>query len=190
MSNAKYISSKEARKILNVCNKTLRNWAEQGKIDHIRTDGGFRRYNIDKYLKTNNLLPKKKICYARVSTYEQKNDLVNQIKNLVERYPDYEIVKDIGSGINFKRKGLQKLIELAINNELDEVVITYKDRLCRIGFDLVEFILKQYSNAKITILNDSFEIPDEVITKDLLEIITVYSSKIHSLRAKNKQKKK
>lgn len=188
--NDKYISSKTAREKLNVCNKTLRNWAEQGKIDHIRTDGGFRRYNIDKYLKINNLLPKKKICYARVSTHEQKNDLVNQIKNLVEKYPDYEIIKDIGSGINFKRPGLQKIIQLAINNEIEEVVVTYKDRLCRIGFDLLEFILKQYSKAKITMLYDKVQFPHEVITEDLIEIITVYGAKIHSSRAKENRKKR
>jgi predicted site-specific integrase-resolvase len=190
MDTKKYISSKAAREKLSVCNKTLRNWAEQGKIDHIRTDGGFRRYNLDTYLKTNNLLPKKKICYARVSSYEQKNDLINQVKDLMEKYPEYEIIKDIGSGINFKRKGLQKLIELAINNELEEIVISYKDRLCRIGFDLIEFILKQYSNAKITILHDKQEFPHEIITEDLIEIITVYSSKIHSLRVNKTRKKR
>ena len=71
-----------------------------------------------------------------------------QICYLTERYPDHEIIKDIGSGINFKRKGLQKLINLAINNELEEVVITYKDRLCRIGYDLIEFIFEKYSKLK------------------------------------------
>jgi putative resolvase len=190
MSNEKYISSKDARSQLSVCNKTLRNWAEAGKIDHIRTDGGFRRYNIEKYLKINNLLPKKKICYARVSTHEQKNDLITQVQNLMQKYPEHEIIKDIGSGINFKRPGLQKIIKLAINNEIDEVVVTYKDRLCRIGFDLIEFILKQYSNGKITMLYDKIQFPHEVITEDLIEIVTVYGAKIHSVRAKENRKKR
>jgi len=188
--NTKYISSKEARAKLAVCNKTLRNWAEAGKIDHIRTDGGFRRYNIDKYLKINDLLPKKKICYARVSSHEQKNDLVTQIKDLVEKYPEHEIIKDIGSGINFKRPGLQKIIKLAINNELEEVVISYKDRLCRIGYDLLEFILKEYSDAKITTLHEKVQFPHEVITEDLIEIITVYGAKIHSFRTQENRKKR
>lgn len=187
--NKKYINSKKAREQLNVCNKTLRNWAENGKIDYIRTSGGFRRYNINEYLELNNLQLKKNICYARVSTYEQKNDLSNQIKTLIEKYPNYEIIKDIGSGINFKRPGLLKIIKMAINNEIGELVITYKDRLCRIGFDLIAFILKQYSNAKIIILYNKIQFPQEVITEDLIEIITVYGAKIHSSRAKANRKK-
>ena len=188
--NKTYISSKEAREKLSVCNKTLRSWAIQGKIDHIRTEGGIRRYNIDKYVKINNLLPKKKICYARVSTHEQKKDLITQVQALMQKYPEHEIIKDIGSGINFKRKGLQKIIELAINNELEEVVITFKDRLCRIGFDLIEFLLKQYSDAKIIILDNTIKFPHEIITEDLLEIITVYSSKIHGMRSHSNIKKR
>jgi putative resolvase len=186
----KYITSKEAREKLSVCNKTLRNWADNGKIDHIRTDGGIRRYNIDRYLKTNNILPKRKICYARVSTHEQKKDLGTQIQLLMMRYPDHEIIKDIGSGINFKRKGLQKIIELAINNELDEVIVTYKDRLCRIGFDLIEFILQKYSNAKIVVLDKKIKFPHEEITDDLIEIVTVYSSKIHGMRSYSNVRKR
>jgi predicted site-specific integrase-resolvase len=147
----KYVNSKTARETLGVCNKTLRNWANTGKLDFILTEGGWRKYNISKYLKCNNLQNKKKICYARVSSYDQKSDLSQQICFLTEKYPDHEIIKDIGSGINFKRKGLKKLIEMAINNELDEVVVTYKDRLCRIGYELIEFIFSKYSDAKIII---------------------------------------
>lgn len=109
---------------------------------------------------------------------------------MIERYPDHEIIKDIGSGINFKRKGLQKIIELAINGELEEIVITYKDRLCRIGYDLLEFIFEKYSKTKIIIVNDEFKLPHQEITEDLIEIITVYSSKIHGTRSyKNEEKK-
>ena len=86
--------------------------------------------------------PKLKICYCRVSSYDQKEDLSRQIKFLKKKYPKHQVITDIGSGINFKRKGLLKLLNLAIENKLDEVVITYKDRLCRIGYDLIEHILK------------------------------------------------
>lgn len=188
--NAEYVNSATARKKLGVCNRTLRTWALNGKVDHILTEGGWRKYNVDKYLKQNNLLEKKKICYARVSSYDRKEDLARQIAYLAERYPDHEIIKDIGSGINFKRKGLQKIIELAINNELEEVVVTYKDRLCRIGYDLLEFIFDKYSKTKIIIVNETFKRPQEEITADLIEIITVYSSKIHGSRSyKNEEKK-
>jgi predicted site-specific integrase-resolvase len=180
--NDSYVNSKTAREKLGVCNRTLRNWAIQGKVDFILTDGGWRKYNVDKYLRKNNLQTKKKICYARVSSYDRKSDLARQIAYLTEKFPDHEIIKDIGSGINFKRKGLQKIIELAISGELEEVVVTYKDRLCRIGYDMIEFIFEKYSKAKITIVNDEFKLPHQEITEDLIEIITVYSSKIHGTR--------
>jgi putative resolvase len=183
MSDAKYTTSKVARAKLGVCNKTLRSWALNGKVDFILTEGNNRRYNVDKYLKEHNLLTKKKICYARVSSHDQKKDLEEQTNFLSSKYPDYEIITDVGSGINFKRKGLQKLIELAINNELEEVVITYKDRLCRIGYDLIEFMFEKYSKTKITIVNDTFKMPEKEITEDLIEIITVYSSKIYGSRS-------
>jgi putative resolvase len=185
----KFVDAKTAREKLGVCNKTLRKWCKDGHLEFILTDGGWRRYNVEKYLKNNNLTNKRKVCYARVSTHEQKKDLITQIQVLVDKYPDYEIIKDIGSGINFKRKGLQKIIDLAINNDLEEVVVTYKDRLCRIGFDLIENILQKYSNAKITILNNKITFPHEEITEDMLEIITVYSSKIHGLRSHKNLKK-
>jgi predicted site-specific integrase-resolvase len=187
MSDAKYVSSKAARDTLGVCNKTLRSWATSGKLDFILTDGGWRRYNVSKYLKQNDLLERKKICYCRVSSYDQKNDLATQVSYLMKKYPDYEIIKDIGSGINFKRKGLRKLIELAINNELSEVVVTFKDRLCRIGYELIQFIFEKYSNAKIIIENDKYKLPQEEITEDLIEIITVYSSKLYGSRSNKKK---
>ena len=183
MSESKYTTSKVARAKLGVCNKTLRSWALNGKVDFILTEGKNRRYNVDKYLKDHNLTTKKKICYARVSSHDQKKDLDEQINFLSSKYPEYEIIADIGSGINFKRKGLQKIIELAINNELEEVVVTYKDRLCRIGYDLIEFMLEKYSKTKITIVNDEFKLPQEEITEDLIEIITVYSSKLYGSRS-------
>ena len=188
--NEEYVDSKTARKKLGVCNRTLRTWALKNKIDHIFTEGGWRKYNVNKYLKQNDMLEKKKICYARVSSYDRKEDLARQIAYLTEKYPEHDIVKDIGSGINFKRKGLQKLINLAINNELEEVVVTYKDRLCRIGYELIEFIFEKYSKTKITIVNDEFKLPHQEITEDLIEIITVYSSKIHGTRSYTSDEKK
>lgn len=185
MADINYVDSKTARNKLNVCNKTLRNWALAGKIDFILTEGGWRKYNIDKYFKKNNLFEKKKVCYCRVSSHDQKNDLANQVSYLMNKYPDHEIITDIGSGINFKRKGLRKLIDMSINNELEEIVVTYKDRLCRIGYNLLEFIFDR-SKTRIIIENAEFKRPEEEITSDLIEIITVYSSKLYGSRSYKK----
>jgi len=102
------------------------------------------------------------------------------------KYPSYEIIKDIGSGINFKRKGLKKLIDLAVNNKLNKVIIAFKDRLCRIGFELIEHLIKEYSNGEIIIENDISLSPEEEVVKDLLQILTVFSARINGLRSYKK----
>lgn len=183
----KYYSSKETCQRLGICLKTLQNWANDDKINYIRTEGGWRKYDLESYLNENNLLEKIKVCYCRVSSYDQKEDLVRQVAYLTNKYPDYEIIKDIGSGINFKRKGLLKLIDLAIENKLEEVVVTYKDRLCRIGYDLIEHIFKTYLNAKIVVENIEDKSSTQAITEDLIEIITVYSSKLYGSRSYKKE---
>lgn len=190
MENTQFVSAKIAKKTLGVCNRTLNAMCRRGELECIRINNGWRKYNIHKYLLSKDKSLRKKICYARVSSHDQKKDLETQIKLLEDKYPEYEIVKDIGSGINFKRKGLNYIIDLSVKNELDEVVITYKDRLCRIGFELIEMLMEKYSNAKITILNNEEKLPHEMIADDLIEIITVYSSKIHGMRSNKITEKK
>jgi len=185
--NLEFVNMKDAEKILGLSKSTLRNYEKEGKIETIRTNTGWRKFNVKKYLLDNNIEVKEEVkknfIYCRVSSYDRKEDLALQVEFLQNKYPLYEVITDIGSGINFKRKGLKKLIKLAIANELNEVVITYKDRLCRIGYELVEFIFKDYSNAKIIIENTEEKNINEEITQDLIEIITVYSSKLHGRRS-------
>lgn len=184
-----YVSMQEAMRILKLCKKTLQKYDNEGKIETIRLPNNYRRFNVKKYLIDNNLIQtsknKKSIIYCRVSSYDRKDDLERQVNYLSTKYKDgnYEIITDIGSGINFKRKGLQKIIDYAINNELKEVIVTYKDRLCRIGYDLIKHMLTKYSNADIIIDNKEDKSPNQEITEDLIEIITVYSSKIHGKRS-------
>ena len=187
--NYEHLTAQQTRDILGCCTKTLQEWDKKGLIEVKRTAGGRRRYNVKKYADDNNLPElvkepeiRRNVIYSRVSSHDRKDDLERQTKLLQEKYPDYEVVHDIGSGINFQRRGLQKIIQYAVENQLNEIVITYKDRLCRIGYDMIEFIIKKYSNGKITILNPSDENRTDEITKDLIEIITVYSSKIHGTR--------
>lgn len=185
-----YKTPKDASKILGVHWQTLRNWDANGTIETIRTPGGKRMYNVKKYLEINNKnieLEKKKICYCRVSTLGQKSDLKHQIDLMQKKYPTYEIIHDIARGLNFNRPGLNKIIKMAINKEIDEVVIMYKDRLARFGYELIENIIKDTSNGKITILNQNDESPEDELTKDLVSIINVFSAKLNGMRKyKNK----
>ena len=133
---------------------------------------------------------RRKICYCRVSSYSQKPELENQIKYMTEKFPNHEILYDIGSGINFNRSNLNKIINYGIKNELEELAIAYKDRLCRIGYELIEKILIENSNTNIIIENDEIKSPEEELTNDLIEIITVFSSKLYGIRSYKSKKDK
>lgn len=186
-----YVGMQEAIKTLKLCKKTLQNYDKNGKIETIRLPNNHRRFNVKKYMKDNNIINsikiKKRVIYCRVSSHDRKDDLERQVNYLSTKYNNdsHEIITDIGSGINFKRKGLQKIIDYAVKDELKEIIVTYKDRLCRIGYDLIKHMLTTYSNAEIIIDASEDKSPNQEITEDLIEIITVYSSKIHGKRSNN-----
>lgn len=184
MNEIKYIKPKEASKILGVNLDTLRRMAGRNEIKHIRTDTGRYLFDISSFIKRSNseIQERKKICYARVSSRGQKSDLQNQISLLKTKYPDSEIISDYGSGLNFHRKGLQKIMDIAHKGELQELVVTYKDRLCRFGFELIEYILKTQSNATIMVLCNNSTSKESELATDLLSIITVFSARMHGLR--------
>ena len=174
--------------------QTLRNWDREGKIKTTRSPGGKRFYDVKSFLEETDKQEKienekdekderKKICYCRVSSYSQKEELTHQADYMKLKYPEHEILTDIGSGINFNRGNLKKIINLGIKNNLEELVIAYKDRLSRIGYDLIEYILKEYSNTKIIIEKDEDKSPEKELTDDLLEIITVFSSRLYGMRS-------
>ena len=195
----KLLTPSEASKELGVSIDTLRRWSREGKIRTVRTAHGHRRYDTENFINKNeendsDITDKEdftsdnedqigvKICYCRVSSHDQKDDLESQKKYLSEKYPNHELVFDIGSGINFKRKRFLYILEKGLSGNLEELVVTYKDRLCRIGYDLVEYLLTEYSRTNIIIDKYKEISPNEEITNDLIEIITVYSSKLYSKR--------
>jgi putative resolvase len=195
MDKPKYLPPKKACEILGVHFKTLYNWVDNGKIDAIRTPGGKRLYNVDKYIKENinvetKEIKKRKICYCRVSSNGQKDDLNRQMIYMMTKYPSYELIKDVGSGLNLNRKGLQHIIDYAIAGEIDEVVVAHKDRLCRFGYDMVEYIITKYSKGKIVVLEQEHLSPTEEMTVDLVSIINVFSARINGLRKYKKVIKK
>lgn len=127
---------------------------------------------------------RKNISYCRVSSLKQKDDLKRQMEYVKRKYPKNFIISEIGSGMNNKRKGFLKIIDYAIKGELNELVITYKDRLCRFGYELLEHIIKKYSNGKIIILNKkSDEKVEDQMTADILSIMNVYVAKINGIRS-------
>jgi predicted site-specific integrase-resolvase len=199
----KYYSPKETSKKLGVHFQTLRNWEKEGKIECVRSPGGKRFYDLSNFLKKYeinetetkteteknsiiNNFKRKKICYCRVSSNSQKIELENQIKYMSLKYPEYELLYDIGSGINFNRTNFKKILNYAIKNELESLVISYKDRLCRIAYELIENILKEYSNCEIIIENNEEKSPEEELIDDMLQIVTVFSSRLYGIRSYKK----
>jgi predicted site-specific integrase-resolvase len=189
MNGIKYVKPKEASRVIGVNLDTLRRMASRNEINHIRTDAGRYLFDISSFTnRGHQTIPnKKKICYARVSSRGQKTDLDNQISLLKQKYPEHEIIFDFGSGLNFKRKGLLQILDWAHKGELQEIVVTYKDRLCRFGFELIEHIIESQSNAKIVVLSNSRSSSECELSTDLLSIITVFSARMHGLRKYKKQ---
>ena len=172
-----FMTRKNASERLGVHYNTLYNMHRRNEIETVKI-GGRTLYNVNKYLISkgillNNNTTRKNICYCRVSSRKQKEDLIRQINYMKKEYPYHEIITDIASGLNFKRSGLQKIIRYAIANEINEIVIAYKDRLARFGFDLIQWIIKQYSDGKITIKNSSEEKGCECIYKSKHFIIVL-----------------
>ena len=211
--NKKYVSSKKARDILGVHIQTLYNWEKAGKIDTIRTGGGHRMYNVDKYLETygdkdynyestikknssnsesdddEDSDQKMNICYVRVSALGQKDDLQRQKKYMKDKYPTYTIIEDIGSGINFNRRGLRMIIKYAIAGKINRLVVAYKDRLSRFGYELIRDLIKEYSNGEIVIEDEkeTKKQPKEELVEDVLQILNVYTAKMNGLRKYSKK---
>jgi len=192
MNEEEFIPSRKAVEILKIHPNTLRKLDELGQIQTIRTPGKQRLYNVKNYIDQNvshssDKPPSKKcICYCRVSTPGQKDDLQRQIEFMQKMYPTYEVITDIGSGINFKRKGLQTILDLAHRNKIEVLVVAYRDRLCRFGFDLFEHILQSQSNAKIVVFNEISSSPEQELVNDLIQIITVFGARINGLRKYSK----
>lgn len=202
----KYVGGKEASKILGVHQRTLYLWEKKGLINTIRTPGKKRLYDVEKFIQDkkcenkidcienlnelDNNGPKLNLCYARVSSHAQKDDLERQKTLVTKQYPNHKLIVDIGSGINFNRPGLRKIIKLGIAGKINELVVAYKDRLTRFGFELIEDLIKEYSNGKIIIMNKKDDLePEEELMKDVLQIMNVYVSKMNGLRKYKKIEK-
>src|SRR3989338_3189268 len=123
------------------------------------------------------------IGYVRVSSLSQVDDLERQKRYIKDKYPEHLIIQDIGSGVNLNKKGIRKIIRLGIEGKINEVVVAYKDRLTRFGYELIEDIIKEYSKGKVIVINkiDKLE-PETELVYDVLQIMNVFVAKMNGLR--------
>lgn len=190
------LSIHDASKLLGVSIATLRRWEKEGKlIPDERTAGNQRRYKLS------SLRPemgrgidynRKTIAYARVSSHDQKEDLERQ-KQLLEMFCasngwKFEIISDLGSGMNYHKKGLKRLLEEILDGEVGRLVITHKDRLLRFGAELI-FAICEAKEVEVVIINKGEDLTfEEDLAKDVLEIITVFSARLYGSRSKKNKK--
>lgn len=198
MNGKQFVTTKKAKEALGVSEITLRRWCDQGLIPSIRTPKGTRLYQIESFInkqnkecqRINKEEEKQKICYCRVSSNNQEDDMQRQIVYMSEQYPNHKIITDIGSGINFKRKGLRTILELSCKGNVEEVVVAYRDRLCRFAFELIEWIL-QTNGVKLLVLNDALDSSEQSeLAEDLLAIINVFNCRINGKRKYKSTKEK
>jgi predicted site-specific integrase-resolvase len=176
-------------KTVGVTTTTLRRMHQSGELIPAHISNGGTRYYSTEQLKLFQSSNNERIVigYCRVSTPSQKDDLETQVQN-VKSYMyakgyKFDIIKDIGSGINYKKKGLKELINRIENNEVSKVVILYKDRLIRFGFELIEYLC-EINNVEIEVIDNSECSKEKELTDDLIQIITVFANRLYGQRSK------
>ena len=190
----------EEAKHLGVHPDTLRRWAKAGKIATAGTTrGGQRLFDLNEITQavkspTNRILKQDKptIAYARVSSSDQKEDLNRQVECLQMFCSSngwkYEVIKDLGSGMNYNKKGLKRLIRMLCSQEIGRLVVTHKDRLLRFGSELI-FSICSHVGCEIVVINASEDSSyEEDLTRDVLEIITVFSARLYGSRSHKNRK--
>ena len=194
-----YLSIGQVSEMVRVSVSTLRRWEyEQKLVPDFRTLGGHRRYRLASIYR--NVFHKehsedqhrKVIAYSRVSSADQKLDLARQSKRLSQycekRGWNYEVISDLGSGLNYKKKGLNKLIQLICTQRVSPLVLTHKDRLLRFGSPLL-FKLCQFFNTEVIVLDQAEKVSfEQELVTDVIELMTVFTSRMHGRRShKNKK---
>lgn len=182
-------------KKLGVSRDTLRRWEKAGKITVERTVKGHRRYNLALLLGASprkDQSKKRTVVYARVSSQDQKEDLIRQIR-ILEAFCaangwTYEVIEDLGSGLNYNKRGLRNLIRSICLHQVDRLVITHKDRLLRFGSELIFSLCEQFG-IEVVIMNQtaSSTFEDDLV-QDVLEIITVFSARLYGARSRKNKK--
>jgi predicted site-specific integrase-resolvase len=183
----KVVRAAEAAQFYNVSIPTLRRWAREGSIPVQRTERGQYKYIIGEANNQNvhDILPNelsRNIIYARVSSQKQKGDLERQKIFLQRKYNDYSIVTDIGSGINYQRKGFKTILERLFKGNIQHVVVAHQDRFSRFSFDFFQWLFQQFGAVLEAVEQPKTSSPGEDLTADLMEVLTVFTARYYGRR--------
>ena len=185
----------EASAYLGISINSLKTLANNNKINSFKTDGEHRRFREDD-LDTYMGIKKEKqerltVIYARCSTAKQKENLERQKdrlrKHAEEKGYKYLMIDEIASGINEKRKGIHKLIKMCFEGKVERILIEYKDRLARFGYEYLDAIFRN-----LEIIVEIVEIKEkkyeEELAEDIMKILTCYSARYYGARGGRKKK--
>jgi putative resolvase len=187
-------SPKEFGKLIGRTTNTLQKWDREGKLKAYRSPVSNRRYYThDQYLQYRGLVAQGQgltIVYSRVSGVAQKPDLVNQVKALEAYCMQHSIavdewMQDIGSGLNYKRKQFNRLMEMVELGQVKRIIIAHRDRLVRFGYEYFEAFCERH-HTEIVIINGQTMSPEQELVRDLIAIVTVFSARLHGLRSYRK----
>ena len=187
---------KEVCRLFGVSYVTLRRWIKEGKIRAVQTLGGKYRIpesEVKRLLSGVEAREIRAIIYARVSSSDQKSDLERQIQYLTQYcsakgYKVIDVLSDIASGLKTNRRGLQKLFNYIVNKQVDVVVVTYKDRLTRFGFEYLEYFFKQFGVRIEVVYGEEPRDTYQELVEDLLAVVTSFAGKLYGMRSHRKKK--
>ena len=187
-----YFSIGKYAKAIGVTEQTLRNWDKTGKLKpHHLGKSGYRYYSKQQLqyylgLKGENPAKRKVIGYCRVSSNKQKDDLERQIEYvklyMIAKGYSFDVITDIGSGINYNKKGLNQLVDMIVASEVEKIVVLYKDRLLRFGYELIENLCEKYGTV-IEIIDNTEKAEEQELVEDLVQIVNAFSCKLQGRRA-------
>lgn len=185
----KFIPPRRVMELLDVSYSTVKRWERENKIKFITKNSGYKLYDVSSIIRKEKISNGQKICYCRVSTNKQSQDLDRQIEFCKKKYPNHQVIKDIGSTLNWRRKGFIALLDRVFQGDIKEVVVTHKDRLCRFGFELVEYIFEK-NGVKLVVLNQEIQTKQQELADDIISIVTVFSNRYYGKRKYGSQNKK
>ena len=182
---------------LGISYSTLSRWVREGRIRAIRTAGGKYRVPESEVRRIAEGLPISKeiraVIYARVNSSDQRSDLERQVQYLTEYctskgYKVIDVLSDVASGLKTDRKGLLKLLDYVVNKQVDVVVVTYRDRLTRFGFEYLEFFFRQHGVKIEVAFGEEPKDAHQELVEDLIEIVTSFAGKLYGMRSRRKKK--
>jgi len=196
-SSERLLRPKEVCQRLGISYSTLSRWVREGRVRAVRTAGGKFRVPESEVRRIAEGLPISKevraVIYTRVSSSDQRSDLERQVQYLTEHcaskgYRVVDVLSDVASGLKTDRKGLLKLFDYVVNRQVDVVVVTYRDRLTRFGFEYLEYFFKQYGVGIEVALGEEPKDAYQELVEDLIEIVTSFAGKLYGMKSHKKRK--